>query len=85
MYRKSPVIFECVSKVAYKETASNQDITNPASTLRYSINQWIINTAVAINVFLVLIYVLALVVVVVVVVAHRNKTMHRRHRSVSAS
>ena len=85
MYRKSPIIFECVSKVAYKETASNQDITNPASTLRYSINQWIINTAVAINVFLfflVLIYVLALVVVVV---AHRNKTMHRRHRSVSAS
>ena len=51
MYRKSPIIFECVSKVAYKETASNQDITNPASTLRYSINQWIINTAVAINVF----------------------------------
>ena len=82
MYRKSPIIFECVSKVAYKETASNQDITNPASTLRYSINQWIINTAVAINVFflfLVLIYVLALVVVVVEV-AHR-----KRHRSVSAS
>ena len=52
MYRKSPIIFECVSKVACKETASNQDITNPASTLRYSINQWIINTAVAINVFL---------------------------------
>ena len=52
MYRKSPIIFERVSKVAYKETASNQDITNPASTLRYSINQWIINTAVAINVFL---------------------------------
>ena len=85
MYRKSPIIFECVSKVAYKETASNQNITNPASTLRYSINQWnnkYRSSHKCFSFFLVLIYVLALVVVVV---AHRNKTMHRRHRSVSAS